>query len=409
MIVSPAQSGPKENPDKKKKAAGPTATPQDSNNSKKPNEIQRVWQTSPEPWNETVCGVEILDELQDTFARHLILPDHAATTLSLWVMHTYSFDLGDITAYLALLSPEKRCGKTTALTLVGKFCHKALSASNVTSASVFRIIEGYSPTLLIDEADSFITGKEELRGILNAGYSRETAYTLRCTGDDHEVKQFNLYSPKLFAGIGKLPDTLGDRCVIVPMRRKLPGEKVQRLRGDLDGSVIRRKCMRWTNDHILNIKEADPEVPEELDDRAADIWRPLLAIADLVGGDWPKAAHLAAVELSGNKEDQESINIQLLEDIRDYVGENNLLKVRTKDLLGHLHSLQERPWITFYRGREMTARQLADRLKLFDIRSQTHRFFDGPAKGYDVEDMRDAFTRYTSEVTAVTEEQSNEH
>ena len=72
-----------------------------------------------------MCGVEILDELQDTFARHLILPDHAATTLSLWVMHTYSFDLGDITAYLALLSPEKRCGKTTALTLVGKFCHKA--------------------------------------------------------------------------------------------------------------------------------------------------------------------------------------------------------------------------------------------------------------------------------------------
>ena len=395
MIVSPAQSGPKENPDKKKKAAGPAATPQDSNNSKKPNEIQRVWQTSPEPWNETVCGVEILDELQDTFARHLILPDHAATTLSLWVMHTYSFDLGDILAYLALLSPEKRCGKTTALTLVSEFCHKALTASNVTPATIYRVVEDHSPTLLIDEVDSFIAGKEELRGILNAGYSRKTAYTLRCTGDDHEVKQYNLYSPKLFAAIGKLPDTLGDRCVIVPMRRKLPGEKGQRLRGDLDGSVIRRKCMRWTNDHILNIKEADPEVPEELDDRASDIWRPLLAIADLVGGDWPKTAHLAAVELSSNKEDEESVNIQLLKDIRDYIVDHNISRLKTEELLEHLYSLEERPWNTFYRGREMTPRQLADRMKSFGIQSKTIRFSSGTAKGYMLEDMIDAFNRYT--------------
>ena len=395
MIVSPAQSGPKENPDKKKKAAGPAATPQYSNNSKKPNEIQRVWQTSPEPWNETVCGVEILDELQDTFARHLILPDHAATTLSLWVMHTYSFDLGDILAYLALLSPEKRCGKTTALTLVSEFCHKALTASNVTPATIYRVVEDHSPTLLIDEVDSFLAGKEELRGIFNAGYSRKTAYTLRCSGDDHEVKQYNLYSPKLFAAIGKLPDTLGDRCVIVPMRRKLPGEKVQRLRGDLDGSVIRRKCMRWTNDHILNIKEADPEVPEELDDRAADIWRPLLAIADLVGGDWPKTAHLAAVELSSNKEDEESVNIQLLKDIRDYIVDHNISRLKTEELLEHLYSLEERPWNTFYRGREMTPRQLADRMKSFGIQSKTIRFSSGTAKGYMLEDMIDAFNRYT--------------
>ena len=340
MIVSP--SSPVD-PGKKKKAAGPPATPQDSNNSENNNLNQRAWQISPVPWDETVSGSELLNKLRDTLNRHLVLPDHAAPTLALWILHTYSYHLGDITAYLALLSPEKRCGKTTALTIISKFCHRALPASNVSPAAVFRVIEEYSPTLLVDEADTFVAGKEELGGILNAGFNRETAYTLRCHGDDHNVKQYNLYAPKLFAGIGKLPDTLGDRCIIVPMRRKLPGETVQRLRGDLYGADVRRKCMHWTKDHEIEIKFFDPEIPEELDDRAADIWRPLMTIADLAGGDWPIIAHQAALDLSGNKNDEESVNIQLLKDIRDYIVAHNFSRLKTEELLEHLYSLEERP------------------------------------------------------------------
>lgn len=392
MIVSPSSP---EDPDKKKKAAGPPATPQDSNNSENNNLNQRAWQISPVPWDEIVSGSELLNKLRDTLNRHLVLPDHAAPTLALWILHTYSYHLGDITAYLALLSPEKRCGKTTALTIISKFCHRALPASNVSPAAVFRVIEEYSPTLLVDEADTFVAGKEELGGILNAGFNRETAYTLRCHGDDHNVKQYNLYAPKLFAGIGKLPDTLGDRCIIVPMRRKLPGETVQRLRGDLDGADVRRKCMRWTKDHEIEIKFFDPEIPEELDDRAADIWRPLMTIADLAGGDWPIIAHQAALDLSGNKNDEESVNIQLLKDIRDYIVAHNFSRLKTEELLEHLYSLEERPWNTFYRGREMTPRQLADRMKSFGIQSKTIRFSSGTAKGYMLEDMIDAFDRYT--------------
>ena len=260
---------------------------------------------------------------------------------------------------------------------------------------MFRVIDQHSPTLLVDEADTFVAGKEELHGVLNSGYSRDAAYTIRCVGDDHNVKQFNLFGPKLFAGIGRLPDTLGDRCITVPMRRKLPGEKIVRLRGDLDGVDIRRKCTRWTNDHQLEIKHADPEMPMELDDRAMDIWRPLMAIADLVGGEWPVVAHLASVALSCQKDDEDSINTKLLEDIRDYVREHNLSRVKTEDLLRHLYSLEERPWNTFYRGREMTARQLADRMRLFGIRSTTIRFGSETAKGYLLEDMLDAFDRYT--------------
>ena len=90
------------------------------------------------PWDETVSGSELVNKLRDTLNRHLVLPDHAAPTLALWILHTYSYHLGDITAYLALLSPEKRCGKTTALTIISKFCHRALPASNVSPAAVFQ-------------------------------------------------------------------------------------------------------------------------------------------------------------------------------------------------------------------------------------------------------------------------------
>jgi len=382
-------------PENIKKAASRQAPPQGLKHSEDSNEKPCAWQKSPEPWEESVDGEQLLDELRDTFTRHLILPDHAAATLAIWVLHTYSFQLGNIAAYLALLSPEKRCGKTIALSLVSKFCHRALPASNVSPAAVFRVIEQYSPTLLVDETDSFVAGKEELRGVLNAGYSRDAAFTIRCVGDDHDVRQFNLFGPKLFAGIGRLPDTLGDRCITVPMRRKLPGEKIVRLQGDLDGSDVRRKCMRWTNDHQLEIKLADPEMPIELDDRATDIWRPIMAIADLVGRSWPMLSHEAAVALSSNIDDEESINIKLLKDIRDYVKEPNLPRIKTEELLSHLHSLEERPWNTFHRGGGMTARQLADRMKSFGIKSTTIRFDDRTAKGYLLEDLEDAFNRYT--------------
>ena len=303
--------------------------------------------------------------------------------------------MGAISTYLALQSPEKRCGKTTALTLASKLCHRSLPTSNVSPAAVYRVIEKYSPTILIDEADTFLAGKEELHGILNSGYNRESAFTIRCVGDNYEPKQFNVFSPKLFAGIGELPKTLSDRCIIVPMRRKLSGEKVQRLRGDLDVSVLRRKCMRWTNDNQIEIQQSDPEIPEGLDDRAADIWRPLIALADLAGGHWPIIAHCASIGLSAHREEEESTNVNLLKDIKDHLDEAELDRIKTENLLLHLNSLEERPWNTLHNGREMTPRLLAERLKAFRIKSKTIRVNGDTAKGYLREDMEDAFRRYT--------------
>jgi hypothetical protein len=341
-----------------------------------------------------VDGQALLNEMQGVFNRYLVLPKHATASLALWTLHTYSFHLGNISAYLALLSPEKRCGKTTAISVLSEIAHRALPASNISGAAVFRVIEKYAPTLMIDEADSFVRDNEELRGILNAGNCRGTAFVIRCVGEGSSLQEkvFGCFGLKLFAGIGKLAGTLEDRSIIIRMRRKLGSEGVERLRR-LDGSDLRQKCMRWTDDHQDQIEEADPPIPDELNDRAADIWRPLITIADLAGGEWPGIARKAAIGLSEEKDD-DSLNVKLLSDIRECFEARELDRVFTRDLLAYLISLDERPWQTFNRGCEISARQLSDRLGGFGISSRDVRIETDHTKGYLLTDCSEAFDRY---------------
>jgi putative DNA primase/helicase len=376
-----------------KSAAGLPASPRENPNDKPTSSTApSPWQASPEPWPEAVDGATLLATLRDTFTRFLVLPELAAPTLALWTLHTYSFNLGRVAAYLGLLSPEKRCGKTTALSVLSALVHRALPASNVTPAALFRVIERDGPTLLIDETDAFLGDNEELRGILNAGFTRETAFVIRTVGENHEPKQFRVFGPKLFAAIGKLPGTLSDRSIIVSMRRKLPGDVVERFRG-LDGTELQRRCARWTADNEAQLAAFDPSVPDALNDRAADLWRPLLTIADLAGGEWPTLARKAALEFSGDTED-DSQPVKLLGDVRAYFATQHASRALTKDLLAYLNGLEEQPWPTFNHGDGMNARQLADRLKSFGIASRTIRDGEERGKGYHAEDFTDAFGRY---------------
>ena len=132
-----------------------------------------------QPWHDPVDGQLLLDDLAKLLRRFVVLPQSAAETLALWTLHTYAFDLRDITAYIGLESPEKRCGKTTLLTVLSELVHRPLVAANISPSAFFRVIEETRPTLLIDEADTLLKGNDELRGILNAGYSRKSAYVVR--------------------------------------------------------------------------------------------------------------------------------------------------------------------------------------------------------------------------------------
>jgi putative DNA primase/helicase len=257
------------------------------------------------PWPEPVNGPTLLDEIAATIRRHVVVDATAAEAAALWVVHTHALEAAYVSPRFAITSPEKRCGKTTLLTLLGALAARPLATANLTAAVLFRVIEAIQPTLLIDEADTFIGGADTMRGIINAGHSRGTATVLRSAPDSKdgwEPRSFKVWGPLALAAIGQLPGTIEDRSIKVAMRRRRADELVEPLRIDrLDRlGPLARRVARWASDQKVALSAADPAVPAELHDRAADNWRPLLAIADVAGGEWPERARRAAVVLTRN-------------------------------------------------------------------------------------------------------------
>lgn len=349
-------------------------------------------------WDEAIDGAALLDELAGAIRRHIVMPDHAAHAIALWVVHSHAFESAQMTPRLAILSPEKRCGKTTVLKVLGSLVRRPLPTTNVTAAALYRTIEKYQPTLLVDEADTFLKEREELRGILNSGHDRKGAAVVRCCGDDIEPRRFGVWAAVALAAIGEIHDTLADRSVIIRMKRRTSEESVAPLRRKNVAELepLPRKCARWAKDHGARLAGLEVEVPRELNDRAADNWEPLLGIADLAGGDWPSRARRAALALSvAPDEDDGSSRAQaLLGDVRGIFGRNQGERMTTKDLLKELVGLEGRPWADYGRGKGLSAHQMAAILRRFSIQPRNIRTGTSVVKGYFVVDFAESFARY---------------
>src|SRR5262245_36241089 len=315
-----------------------------------------------------VGGTALLDRLRQIFRRYIVLPKGAYIALALWVLHAWTYDAGDISPFMVLVSPTKRCGKTSVLILLQYLTPRSELASNISAAALFRYIEKEHPTLLIDEADSFVKDNEQLRGILNSGHTKTAAYVIRTVevNGDYQPHRFSTWAPKAIATIRALADTLEDRAIVVQLQRKPPGAKVERLRRrDNEGfAALRSNAARWAMDKFDKLVDPDPQVPEALNDRAADNWRPLLAIADLAGGEWPQLARQACLTLSGESP-EESLGVMLLADCRSAFGDNAVM--RSIDLVARLGADPERPWSEYNRGKPITQRQVAKLLGTFGI------------------------------------------
>jgi hypothetical protein len=366
---------------------------------------------NPESWPDEVDGVELLDEISATNSRYLILPKGAYIALTLWEVFAWMHDAFQISPLLDFRSPTKRCGKSTGLRVVKRLVPKPLMATNASTPSLFRGIEAFSPTLLIDEVDTFLNRDQETNGILNGGHEREGAFVLRCEGDNHEPRLFSVWCPKVLGGIGRRKDTLDDRSISILMKRKGSDQKVKKL--PISGGefhILRQKLARWSEDHLEELRDANPDIPESLNDRAKDNWFPLLAIADLVGGEWPKRAREAALILSGDdNSDEDAWGIQLLTDIRAYFKDQETDKVSSEDLVKHLRTLEDRDWSEMGRsGKEITKRGVSRILSPFDVKPKTIRLnSETTAKGYTKEMFNDAFFHYlpvtpAKNVTSVT-------
>jgi hypothetical protein len=357
----------------------------------------------PIPTAQAVNGARLLADLRAAFTRYVVLPSpQAADAVTLWTAATHAQPAWEHAPRLAVVSPLKRCGKSRLLDVVAETSHAPLITINATIAAVVRSIGADPPTLLVDEADTLwgtrkqADANEDLRGLLNAGHQRNRPM-LRWDVTSRTAEQLDTFAMALLAAIGELPDTIMDRAVVIRMRRRAPGEQVQPYRTRRDAPPLhqlRDRLATWARAHLRELQQAAPVMP--LEDRAADTWEPLIAIADLAGGDWPARGRDAATTMTAAEAQQEedtAAGVRLLGNLREVFSNEEALYTST--ILDRLHKLEDAPWADWY-GRPLATRDLAKLLRPYQVRSKSVREHGTGAslKGYTRADLHDAWQRY---------------
>jgi hypothetical protein len=373
---------------------------------------------NPIPDPEDIDGAALLDDVHAFITRFVAFPSEAAAhAITMWAAHCHVPDSFESTPRIALLSPEPGSGKTRTLEVLELLTPDPQLVLSASPASIFRLLKKGPLTLLHDEVDAVFTrhGKddtnEDLRALLNAGH-RKGATIPRCVGPSHDVQMFPVYAPVALAGLGDLPATLMSRSVVIRMRRRAPGETVEPFRVRLataDAKPLADRLAAWMKHTAAELAGSYPVMPPSITDRPADVWEPLLAVADAAGGDWPKRARAACAELAAAAETAEaSLGVRLLTDLWEVFGEyedRDGQRVRTGTaeslstavILDRLRGLDEAPWAALGRqAKPLDARGLATRLRAYGIKSDNLPRDDSGArlKGYFAASLADAWTRY---------------
>ena len=347
-----------------------------------------------EPWPEAVNGAEVLKDIADTFSHYAVVPEGASDALALWCAYTHGFRAFQCSPRLYITSPEKGCGKSTLRDVIALFVPRPLPTENVSVAVLFRLIEKYKPTVLADECDAWLRENDELRGLLNAGH-RRGGRVYRCEGDRNDVRGFNVFSPVVLCGLGKLPETLFDRSIVVRLDRAVRGE----LQAQFDSRRVEketelcRRVARFIADNKARWESCDPALPEGVYNRLADNWRPLFAVAEIAGGEWPARAAAAFRSLVRTDDlDAQGLGVTLLSDIRQVFDREQMF---SRELVEKLSALEESPWKELGRSRQpISMRQLGDRLRPYGVHSRDVYPEGKHGKGYRLADFQKAFERY---------------
>jgi hypothetical protein len=359
------------------------------------------------------CAVlaRLLEDVERFVRRYVVFASDAQpVALAVWIAHAHTIKAADCTAYLAITSPAKRSGKARLLELLELLVPSPLRTSNISDAALFRIIDEARPVILLDEADAIFgpkSDREDLRALLNAGY-RRGAEVVRCeaNGKAQVVRRFDAFSAKALAAIGDLPDTVSDRCIPIRLQRRAPSEPIERFRyreAALVAAPIREALAAWAEKAVADLRDARPELPDALNDRAQDGWEPLLAIADLAGGWWPEFARSAAIALHEAVSDyvEEDLELLALRHVREaFAYHEDPEAMWTVDLLRALTARDDGPWAEWW-GESLEhdrtqgpAQRLRRLLMRFGVTPRTVRIGDATRKGYRLTDLSDTAIRH---------------
>jgi hypothetical protein len=346
-------------------------------------------------------GAALLNRIRSFITRFVAFPlAWCADAVTLWAAHAHMVEHFHTTPRLAALSPEPESGKTRVLEILDTLTPNPMLIFSPSVAAIFRKLAQQQVTLLFDEVDTIFTARgkddqnEDLRALLNAGYRRGASIP-RCVGAQHDVQDFAVFAATALAAIGDLPDTVMTRSIVIRMRRRAAGEKIEQYRvrvHEAEGHALRDGLALWAARVGDAAGEAWPSLPDGVVDRRAEAWEPLIAIADAAGGDWPERARVAAVaDVAAHRDRAPSLGIRLLADISRAFGNREV--VSTSELLENLNAMDESPWGDL-RGKPLDSRGLAMRLKRYGVASKTVRIGAATPKGYTREDLHDAWQRY---------------
>jgi len=330
------------------------------------------------PWPEPVDGAALLTEVRHHTTDHVILPAYGDVACTLWTAHTYVADLFEYTPRLFIRAAGRGSGKTTLLELLEKLVYRPLLLADATGAGLLRLIEEHF-TLLVDEHDS-MPYRDSIRNVFNSGF-KKSGRTVR------SGKIYATFTAFALASNLKLHPTMEDRSIDIRLKPKLKTETIKDLR-DLDALPLQRKFLRWARDNREALQEARPQFPPTIFSRRADTWQPLLAIAEVAGGAWPKLARKAAVALSV-KHSQTDLSVLLLDDIKEAFGDEEALS--SAELVKRLVDKADAPWA----AQGLTQWSLADKLEAYEVHPKKMRIRATLANGYRRSWFTELWERWT--------------
>lgn len=356
------------------------------------------------PFEGPYCAMELLDEIARTVRRVVVMSEESAQAVALWIAFSWLVEHSRIAPMLMITAPERECGKSTLLELLGELCPKAMATSNITAASLYTTVDEHQPTMLIDEADTFMRRNSDLRGILNSGHTRANAFVSRIArvNGANQTIAYRTFCAKAIAGIGAQHETLTSRSIVIVLHRKLASEHTLRIR-ELDQrsmETIRRKLSSLSRDAVEAVRGSNAVALSGLGSRALDNWEPLMAIANYAGSPWLHKAALSAQCLSAPQEEDSSTGAQLLASVRNIFERSHQgeAHVSAADLHAALLAEDSQRWTRFWNGRPLTRHQLANILRQYGIQVKTVRPTRTPgttARGFTFADFMEAFRRYT--------------
>jgi hypothetical protein len=345
---------------------------------------------------------ELLETCRAWIRRYIVVSEEQAVIMAAWLLHTYAFDAAETTPYIHITAPERACGKSLLMETLEALAAAPIRSGGMTAAALVRCIDAKKPTIFLDEMDTQLGGDKEyaeaIRGILNVGFQQGGKF-YKCDGKSHELREFNAYCPKCFAGIGQMPDTVASRSIVIEMRRKRPGDNVEpfRRRAVKEAALpIKTKLEAWKAQSVSDkLRTIRPAPLACLEPRQNDIAEPLLCIAQLAGDGWLQRLieALQAVFKAASVEDG-SVGVTLLSDIRAVFDERRTDKVSSKIMAECLCEIEGRPWADWNHGKGMTANNLARQLKKYRIGSEKIRIASETVQGYRRGDFEDAWTQF---------------